>query len=246
MLVEKIADAVTWAGLKLAALGRVMAARVAPRPLNLLGDRDIEWSWIEAHIPPGPGKALDFGCGGSHLGLVAAERGYDVLAIDRGEIQWGYAHPKLRFRRCDLMDLDEKGFDLVLNCSTVEHVGLAGRYGVEHDRPDGDIEAMRKLRNAMKPGGIMLLTIPVGRDGVFPPMCRVYGIERLPRLTDGFEIVEEKYWKKEEGNRWVECLREEALDFECSMYSYFPQRNICALGGLALKNPGVISRTRNP
>jgi len=238
MWIEKIANLVVSAGLRLAALGRGMGTAAASRPLNLWGDRDIEWSWIEARIPPGPGKALDFGCGGSHLGLVTAERGYDVLAIDLGEIQWPYVHSKLRFRRCDLMDLDEKGFELVLNCSTVEHVGLAGRYGVEQDQPDGDIEAMRKLRHVMKPGGTMLLTIPVGQDRVFPPMCRVYGKERLPRLTDGFEVVEEKYWKKDDANRWVKCSRQEALEFECSMGSPDPLQNICALGGFVLKNPG--------
>jgi len=43
----------------------------------LVGDRDVEWSWIVSHMPLGPGEALDFGCGGgSWLGLVAARRGH--------------------------------------------------------------------------------------------------------------------------------------------------------------------------
>jgi hypothetical protein len=41
---------------------------------NLRGDRDIEYSWILANLPSGPGKALDFGCGKSYLALVAARK----------------------------------------------------------------------------------------------------------------------------------------------------------------------------
>jgi len=51
------------------------------------------------------------------------------------------------------VDLPAKHFDLVINWSTVEHVGLAGRYGVTKSRPDGDLEAMARLRDLMKPGG---------------------------------------------------------------------------------------------
>jgi len=49
---------------------------------NLLGDRDIEWSWVASQIPPSGGDALDFGAGNSSLGLVAALRGFKVVAMD--------------------------------------------------------------------------------------------------------------------------------------------------------------------
>ena len=148
------------------------------RDVNLLGDRDIEWSWIISQMPSGPGHALDFGPGGSHLALIAAQRGFHVTAVDLEPVQWPYVHPGLRFIRGDILKLPlPRGhFDLVINCSTVEHVGLAGRYGVTENRPNGDLEAMARLRELMKPGGVMLLTIPVGRDAVFAPLCRVYAV----------------------------------------------------------------------
>ena len=97
---------------------------------NLLGDRDIEWSWVAAHIPNGPGSALDFGPGGSYLGLIAAHRGFRVQALDREILDWPYIHPNLAAVHGDILTLSlpKKRFSLVLNCSTVEHVGLAGRY----------------------------------------------------------------------------------------------------------------------
>src|SRR5207245_201498 len=66
-------------------------------------------------------------------------------------------------------------FDVILNCSTVEHVGIAGRYGVTESAADGDLAAMTRLRRWLKPGGVMLLTVPVGHDAVFAPLTRVYG-----------------------------------------------------------------------
>mgnify|MGYP001767288543 CR=1 FL=1 len=106
---------------------------------NLAGDRDIEWSWILSQMPSGPGEALDFGPGGSFLGLTAAQRGFRVTAIDIAPVKWLYTHPNLKFIQGDILKLSlpKNNFDLVINCSTVEHVGLAGRYGVTEGNADG-------------------------------------------------------------------------------------------------------------
>jgi SAM-dependent methyltransferase len=214
-------------------------SRRPPRIPNLLGDRDIEWSWIAAHIPPGLGEALEFGCGFSSLGLIAAERGFRVTAIDLTQPSWPYTHPRLRFLRGDLFKIPlERGrFDLIINCSSVEHVGLVGRYGVIESRPDGDLEAMACLRDLMAPGGVMLLTVPVGRDAVFAPFCRIYGEGRLPRLLQGYMVEREHYWVKDAENRWVLREKEAALRFEASAGSWDPLQNVYALGCFLLRRP---------
>ena len=204
---------------------------------NLLGDRDIEWSWVAANIPNGSGFALDFGPGGSYLGLIAAHRGFHVQALDREILDWPFVHPNLAAVRGDILTspLPKKRFDLVLNCSTVEHVGLAGRYGATDARPEGDLEAMSLLRTTMKSGGIMLLTIPVGKDGVFPPLARVYGDKRLPLLLRGFNVEEEEYWIKDTRNKWVKAGRTEALGREAFAGSWDPMKNYYGIGCFILK-----------
>lgn len=217
------------------------AGAVVPMPVervrNLKGDRDIEWSWIAAHLPPGPGEALDFGTGGSFMSLAAAQRGFNVLAIDLREVLWPYTHPRLRFIQGDLfsLNLPDASLDLVINCSTIEHVGLSGRYGVAEDRQDGDLEAMARLQQLLKPGGTMLLTIPMGRDAVFAPMTRVYGAERLPQLLAGFKIVTEACWVKDEANQWVVRPRREAEQFEAAAGASDPKHNVYALGCFVLQ-----------
>ncbi len=210
---------------------------------NLLGDRDVEWSWIASHIPAGPGEALDFGHGGSYLALIAAHRGFRVTAVDLQRSQRPYVHANLSFIQGDLLTLPLPvgKFDLVINCSTVEHVGLAGRFSITESVADGDLRAMTRLRDLMKPGGIMLLTIPVGRDAVFAPMCRVYGGQRLPQLLDGYSVTSEGFWVKDTENRWCPVDRQAALAFEAYAGSRDPLRNVYALGCFVLLAPKVES-----
>jgi len=205
--------------------------------MNLRGDRDIEWSWVASQMPSGPGEALDFGNGGSLLGLIAAQQGFNVTAIDSGSVQWPYVHPRLHFMHGDILKLPlpKEHFDLVINCSTVEHVGLVGRYGVTESRPNGDSEAMARLRELMKPDGVMVLTVPVGQDAIFAPITRIYGAQRLPRLLTGYDIEKEEYWVKDEQNRWILSNRETALSFQSFAGSWDALQNVYALGCFVLR-----------
>ena len=233
---------------------KAVQAKLSPQPIskkvvqaaavNLAGDRDIEWSWIAARIPSGPGEALDFGTGDSYLGLLAAQRGFTVKAVDLSSVQWPYRVPRLTFTQGDIfrMRFPREKFSLILNCSTVEHAGLTGRYGVTNERPDGDLEAMRILAGWMKPKGIMLLTIPVGRDQVFAPLCRVYGEKRLPQLLAGFRVREEMYWVKGGDNIWVTGTRKAALTTQTSAGSWNPRENYYPIGCFVLQKSGRLSK----
>jgi SAM-dependent methyltransferase len=204
---------------------------------NLAGDRDVEWSWIAANMPDGPGDALDFGAGSGFLSFIAAQRQFKVTAVDLGKAQWYFVHPGLQFIQRDILELSlpENHFDLVINCSTVEHAGLAGRYGVTRDNPDGDLDAMTSLYAIMKSDGIMLLTIPVGQDAVFAPLTRVYGVQRLPKLLKNFTVETEAFWEKDTQNRWVITDKNSALGFKATAGSWNPLRNKYALGCFILK-----------
>jgi SAM-dependent methyltransferase len=202
------------------------------RPPNLNGDRAIEYSWIAAHMPDGPGKALDFGCGSwSWMTLMAARKGFESIGFDLQDVQRPYLHPSLGFMRGDILktELQEGKFDLIINCSAIEHVGL-DRYGATMLTDAGDLEAMKRLRWLLKPNKPMLLTIPVGRDTVIAPLHRVYGTVRLPKLLEGWSIDQEEYWVKDETNRWVLVSKEVALQNP-------PTRRCYGLGLFALRNP---------
>jgi len=208
---------------------------------GLAGDREVEYTFIAAELPPGPGEAMDFGCGPGQLSLLAAQRGYHVLALDLERQVFPWTHPSVEFRMADILrdELPANYFDVILNCSAVEHVGLVSRYGVsEADaNVDGDLLAMGYMRRLLRPGGRMLLTIPCGRDAVFAPLHRVYGAKRLPRLLEGFEVAKQVYWSKNPQNLWEIVNGEEALDFTATVN--YRQTNLCryAIGCFVLLRP---------
>jgi len=213
---------------------RLSDANRAADHLDLAGDRDVEWSWIAGNLPDKPGDVLDFGPSSSTCGLIAAFRGGQVTGLDlERPPALGYRHPRLSLQQGDILtaDFGSRRFDTVINCSTVEHVGLPGRYG-SPDIPDGDLKAMTCLRGLMRgPDARMLMTIPVGIDGVFAPAHRVYGRERLPMLTAGFSIVREVYFAKLLPDRvWQEVSPEVAFAVQGSPTFY-------ALGLFVLARP---------
>jgi SAM-dependent methyltransferase len=204
--------------------------------IDLSGDREIEWSFIASRIPAGTGEVLDFGCGYGTLTIHAAQRGYRVIALDLESHVFSWIHPEVQAICGDLLKLDlpSKHFDLILNCSSIEHVGLAGRYGNTIDEANDDLVAMRKLNTLLKDSGKMLLTIPCGRDAVIVPWHRVYGAQRLPRLLEGYRVEEECYWTKGPDNRWRQSTKEIALSFEPSS-SPIPAQCSYAIGCFVLR-----------
>jgi SAM-dependent methyltransferase len=180
---------------------------------TLAGDREIEWTWTLAHVRRGPGRVLDFGSGNGMMALGAAFAGNDeVVAVDLLPEQYPFHPDGIEYVHADFNELDlaAGSFDQIINCSSVEHVGLAGRYGAA-DEPDGDLRAMEKMHRILKPDGDMVLTIPVGLDAVHSPLHRIYGEERLPRLLEHWQIREERYWAKPRDDRFEPVTREQAL-----------------------------------
>jgi hypothetical protein len=80
------------------------------------------------------------------------------------------------------------GVDFAISYSSLEHTGL-GRYG-DPLNPDGDIEAVRRVRCMLRIGGIFFLALPTGADSLVWNAHRVYGRNRLPLLFEGFEVLD--------------------------------------------------------
>lgn len=201
---------------------------------TLNDDRDIEYGWMRQVLPRGLGWLLDLGTPpGYPTQEEAKAKGWNVWSVDlQGE----------PFRRVDHVhmkgDFNElyigRTFDGVLNISSIEHFGLAGRYSVVADNPDADLRAMEKLARLMEPHAFMILTIPVGTDQVFRPWHRVYGDERFPRLIKEFTMLKSQYWAKRDGiDKYVTVSRGEAFGTTPQP----PPHHYYAIGGFVLGIP---------
>jgi SAM-dependent methyltransferase len=123
-------------------------------------------------------KILDVGAAESTLALSLASLGFEVVALDpRG---YPLEHPNLRAEAhpIDVWDTDEV-FDAVLCVSTIEHLG-AGEYGEAPEAEGADERALSRMHELTKPGGILVLTTPLGPEG--------YERSRLETLLKAWDV----------------------------------------------------------
>jgi SAM-dependent methyltransferase len=207
-----------------------------PRPpaggFDLAGEKHLDWAWVCVNLPKGAKRALDVGSGQSPIVPAMLELGYEVFAVDlyngMSDQLKGFTFIQGDFNTLQL----DGGFDVIVACSTVEHIGLSGRFGSGEDQ-DGDLAAMRKIGQLLIPDGIVFLTIPVGRDGIYRPWHRIYGRQRFPKLLEGFEIRQANYFVKEPWGPWEKAPRDVALDFPADVSRY-------ALAELMLRKRTII------
>jgi SAM-dependent methyltransferase len=109
----------------------------------------------------------------------------------------------------DVLDLEDLGpFDLIVAISTLEHVGCD-----EHPRaPNKAAEAVDALRARLAPGGLLVLTVPVGYNREFDATLRDGRIE----LTHCAALRREA-----EGPHWREVSPAEAwsVPYDFLLYS---------------------------
>lgn len=165
-------------------------------------ERIVEVPFVLRRLPPEPGaRVLDFGCSDSALPLEMAALGYRVTGVDLRP--YPFSHPNLEFVQGDFLDDGRvRGpFDAVVAVSSVEHCGLEA-YGAR-GRQGGDRAIVEKFLALLKPGGLLLLTVPYGLPGDNGGQ-RVYDAAGLAALIAGFELREARYYKGEDCRAWVE------------------------------------------
>src|SRR5579871_6418260 len=108
------------------------------------------------------GHVLDAGCGAGALTELLARRGYQVTAVDDSNefvchalarLQRAGLTPQVHVEQQDLQTLDfpEAAFDAVVCGEVLEHLA-------------DDRGATRRLARVLRPGGVMVLTVPAGPE----------------------------------------------------------------------------------
>ena len=105
-----------------------------------------------------------------------------------------YNIPKCKFKNLSCYDYfnffkkNKNIFDVIISYSSIEHSGL-GRYGDPLD-PNGDLKAINDIYNNLKENGLLILSVPIGKDALVWNCHRIYGYIRLPLLFKKFEEIE--------------------------------------------------------
>lgn len=161
--------------------------KVAKREVNYYGNTD---TWLYQALTAFPIQGKTVGIIGSvepwYESVILAFGGKPVT-IEYNKILTD--DPRLTLLTAAEYEKDPIQFDVVLSISSTEHDGL-GRYG-DPINPTADLEFMAKIKNQMlKPGGHLILAVPVGRDCLVWNAHRIYGPRRLSLLLDGWQTID--------------------------------------------------------
>ncbi len=153
-----------------------------------------------AGLPPGS-RVLDVGGSESQVALSLASLGHEVTVVDpRG---YPIDHPRLTVvaSRFDQLAPEQRDFDAALALSAVEHFGR-GHYG-EGAEPARrlDLEAVRGLRERVRPGGRFVLTVPLGVPSV-DAFQRVYDLDGVDELLADWRVLELSAAWRRDGASW--------------------------------------------
>jgi hypothetical protein len=135
---------------------------------------------------------------------------YEAIVLSRGGIPYTIEYNKISSndKRLNLFSFDEwsninEKFDFIFSISSFEHDGL-GRYG-DPINPNGDLQAMRNIyKNLLSDSGVLLLSVPIGKDQLAFNAHRIYGKLRFPLLIKDFNIIKTFGFEKDQFLRFSE------------------------------------------
>lgn len=162
-----------------------------------INERVIEYPWVYKNIPDLENcRVLDVGAKeGLPVTDMLLEKDNIVYALDINA-SGSYQKGNLIIEKGDIIStsFEENFFDAVIAVSTLEHIGVAGRYGISGEDELGDLKAMREIFRILKPGGKVLVTVPYGM-GRSLPLNRLYNAERINGIFNDFEIIKSTYFR---------------------------------------------------
>lgn len=156
------------------------------RKMNYYGSTDVHLYSALDKFPIEGQKVVILGSTRPWYESVCISRGAKPLTIDYSKI--ASDHPAINAITIEQFNKSPRKFNFAISISSFEHDGLT-RYGDPLD-PDGDFKAMENVRkNVLNKGGILFFSVPVGQDTLVWNAHRIYGEHRLPKLLEGFEIL---------------------------------------------------------
>ena len=167
----------------------------------LVNERIVEQPFVFAALAglPAGARILDVGGSESTVGLSLAALGHAVTVVDPRPHP--LAHPNLTHEACRLDELEAgEPFDAAVALSAVEHFGLE-HYGTERTDERLDLAATRRLRELVRPAGLLVLTVPFGAPSV-DAFQRVYDEAGLAELLAGWEVVASRRVGRTDRTTW--------------------------------------------
>ena len=162
-----------------------------------INERTIEYSWIAKNISEIKNcYVLDVGAkeGLPSTDLLLNNKNI-VYTIDINTSEVNQPNENLILKKGDIRatPFENNFFDAVIAVSTLEHVGISGRYGIAESDEEGDFKAMAEIFRILKPGGCVFITVPYG-VGRSLPLNRLYSSDRITKLFEKFIVTKNDFF----------------------------------------------------
>jgi SAM-dependent methyltransferase len=146
-------------------------------------DRYIEYPFALSYVSLwSKSRVLDVGSAGSMFPLLIKSLGHDVNVIDIRKCNYdGIVSDKESICKSHFI---EDNFDIITAISTIEHIGLKGRYGVNEN--DSDTKAIEEIHRILRPNGMFIMTVPFGDEYRETKFHRIYDGVRIKSLLSTF------------------------------------------------------------
>jgi SAM-dependent methyltransferase len=156
--------------------------RVKKRETHYYGETD---KWLYETFDMCPIKDVEVAIMGS------TEPWYETIVSEFGGKPFTIEYNPPKYPGFEAISVGEywknpRQFDVALSISSFEHDGL-GRYG-DPLNPSGDLRAMSEMKKILKPGGILILAVPIGLDKLVWNAHRIYGNVRFPMLIKEWKL----------------------------------------------------------
>ena len=180
--------------------------------------RIIEYAFVIEKLAKLPlGKVRDVGRTARLNFLPAAliALGWEVWGIDLREFKFKHPNFHLILGNIGKTDFPDNYFDAVYAVSTLEHIGLSGRYGVNKEDLHADAKTVKEIARILRPGGKLLCTVPYGREvKIIKSLQRIYDNKSLEKLFDNWKRNDISWYSRKTDGYWTSLSDKEATEVE--------------------------------